>query len=121
MVNTHELIHEVVVSRSADFSDRPLLQRVLILLNFGGSLGFSRPTPKWKYSKKLAMQSLKTYGDGPVHLDELSLQAINEMMAELTEYAKSDAPVDMMESMHKCVTGMMSMMVSDIEIYPYTM
>ncbi len=80
VVSSYELIHEVLVKRSADFSDRPKSIRVQGLLDGHIEVGFGNDTPQWRALKKALNVSLKMYGERLVILEEIAIGAVQDMM-----------------------------------------
>ncbi len=77
VVSSHQLIHEVLVSRSAEFSGRPKSVRLNALWDNNTEVSFSDDTPHRMILKKAVNVSLKTYVDNQ---DESAMSAIQEMM-----------------------------------------
>ena len=112
VLSSYELIHEALVSRSNDFAGRPENYRAGVMLKFCDDVLFTDFTPKWIYTKKLAMQSLKMYGDGLANLEDISMEVINEMLDGMESQARSGTLVDMKSTTHACTAGIVSSVVS---------
>ena len=112
VLSSYELIHEALVSRSNDFAGRPENYRAGVMLKFCDDILFTDFTPKWVYTKKLAMQSLKMYGDGLANLEDISMEVINEMLDGMESQARSGTLVDMKSTTHACTAGIVSSVVS---------
>ncbi len=82
VVNSYELIHEVLVKRSAEFSGRPTSIRLHAL--FGGNLevAFHDDTPERRVLKKALNVSLKMYGETLLVLEDISISAIQDMVGK---------------------------------------
>ena len=121
VLSSHELIHEALVSRSNDFAGRQENYRAGVMLKFCSDIIFTGFTSKWIYTKKLAMQSLKMYGDGLANLEEISMEVINEMLDDMESKARSGTLVDMKSTAHECTAGIVSSVVSLFLLGPVRM
>ncbi len=80
VVSSYELIHEVLVKRSSDFSDRPPCIRAFGFLDFNTEIVFTNDTPQRRVLKKALAVSLKMYGERLIVLEEIAIFAVQELI-----------------------------------------
>ncbi len=79
VVSSDELIYEVLVRRSAEFSTRPESIRLHELFK-GCVVGFGHYTPQWRVLKNALTVSLKRSGESLLVLENTAISAVQEMV-----------------------------------------
>ncbi len=82
VVSSEELIHDVLVKRSSEFSGRPKSIRLHGLLGGNIDVTFGNDTPQWRVLKKALHVSLKMYGERLLVLEEIATLAVQEMVGK---------------------------------------
>ena len=80
VVSNDELIHEVLVKRSAEFAGRPNSIRIYGILDGNVNIGLVNDTPHWRVLKKALIVSLKMYGERLILLEEIATSAVQHMV-----------------------------------------
>ena len=80
VVSSYELIHEVLVKRSSEFSGRIKSIRLDRLYDGTVNLGFSTDTLKWRVLKKAVNVCMKTYGEKLLVLEDIATSAVQDMV-----------------------------------------
>lgn len=111
VVNNEELIYEVLVKRSNDFADRVISARMKIFNKDTLDVGFQSISPEWIRRKKLAMKTLKGFGEGLVQMEEISHVYIEKMIENIIEKTKGTASVNMKPLLHNCTAGIITSII----------
>lgn len=80
VVNDVDLIKEALVTKSTDFAGRPNIFRIDYGFHYAKDVIFGDYSQKWIYMKKIAAQSLRMYGSGVEHVEEV----VRDEMVALT-------------------------------------
>jgi len=82
VLNDVKLIKEALISRAGDFNDRNMTHRVVVFSHGRGFID-NNWSPRFQQQKKLAIKSLKMYGDGLSALEDISRDVIEDYYSYL--------------------------------------
>ncbi len=84
VVSSDELIQEVLIKRSSEFSNKPWPDNIRRYGLFDGNIDvpFSNDTPQWRVMKKALTVSLKMYGERLLVLEDIATSAVQDMVGK---------------------------------------
>ena len=101
MVSDTQLIHEVLVKRSADFAGRPKTYIMKFVSEKYTALVMSDPTKEENNRRKAVHTYLKQFGTGIQKLEEVTLTATNDLINRFDE--QNGHPTDSRDFLFHCV------------------
>ena len=101
MVNDSQLIHEVLVKRSADFAGRPKTYTMKFVSEKLEAIAFSDPTTEEKSRRKAVQTYLKQFGIGIQKIEEVTLTATNDLIDQFAD--QNGQPTDFRDFLYYCV------------------
>ena len=105
VVNDPQLIHEVLVTRSADFAGRPKTYLMKFVSEKYESIVMSDPTHEEKSRRKAVQKYLKQFGTGIQKIEEVTLTATNDLIHRFAE--QNGHPTDFRDYLFHCVFDVM--------------
>ncbi|XP_071959957.1 uncharacterized protein [Antedon mediterranea] len=64
VLNNYEIVQEALLTKSNDFSGRPISHLLDWFSDNGKDITFAQPTPTWKFHRKLAHSAVRKYATG---------------------------------------------------------
>ena len=110
VLNGDDVIREVMVSNSDAFAGRPRTF-VIEYIHRGFNITFSGMSESWSKLKKLTMNSLKMYGDGLQRLEDISLEAGNDVIDAFDRYGST--PFDPIQDVAVFMANVLFIIVSN--------
>ena len=106
-----DVIREAVVTNSDAYAGRPYLFRTMYWRDWNFQISFTDLSERWKRLKKLAMNSMKMYGDGLLRLEEVTLDVIQAFLDNTV--AQGTEPFDPLDDIQ---TTMISIIFSVVSV-----
>ena len=91
LVNSPELIQEVLVTKSKEFANRAPIFKWNYLLQ-GTDILMSNFSKEWAIKKKIATNTMKMYGDGLRKLEVITVDTVNDLNKEFLSKGKAFDP-----------------------------
>jgi cytochrome P450 len=104
-----ESIHQVLVSKSGDFSGRPSFYMAEVFSEGQAGIGRTDAGQEVRGRRKFVQKYLKQYGSGMQRIEEVTTEATRTMVEELMTL--NGEAVDMSEKLLHCVTDILSILV----------
>ena len=110
VLSGYDVIQEATVSNSDAFAGRPTSFRSDYFHDNNMFISFNDFSPRWIKLKKVAMTAVKAYSKGLQRLEEISLDAIQDLLDGIGR--KQGEPFDILDNLYVCMTDIMSSIVS---------
>ncbi|CAD5124690.1 DgyrCDS12955 [Dimorphilus gyrociliatus] len=85
IASSYEAVHEVLLEKSTDFAGRLEPFRIALSYDLPNDLIFTSFSPEWNARKKLAMKSMKMYGEGLEDLERVTDQVLDDFFKNIDE------------------------------------
>ena len=103
-------IYEVLVTKSADFAGRPTSYMFDIVTEGQSGIIFSDAGPELQGRRKLMHTYLKQYGPGMARIEEVTMNATNDMIQSLLN--KNGEPVNIKAILLQCVSDIIAILLT---------
>ena len=86
IVSDPALIHEVLVTKGADFAGRPLFSEFEAYSKNGHNIGMAQPDEKWKMMRKLGHSSIRQFDTGLERIENITMEMIDALIEQFNSH-----------------------------------